>query len=71
MELLADLSLFDLSVRQLRPSEVAEAVIGAVRKEPGGDEKIMLAVKWMIERNPESLHWLCEQKYIGLGPSFL
>lgn len=65
MELLADLSLFDLNIRQLRPSEIAAGIVGTVRKE-GGNEGIVLSLKWMVERNPESLHWLCDQKYRGL-----
>lgn len=62
-DLLADLSLFDPSIRQICGSKVAEAIFALVGGQEAPDYKVGLAVKWMIERNGESLYWLQQQKY--------
>lgn len=47
MDLLADLSLFDLNIRQLHPSELAAGIVSSVSKE-GDNEGIVLSLKWMV-----------------------
>lgn len=63
MHLLADLSLFDLNVRQIETNKLAGAILALSCGEDPPDYNIGLSVKWMIERNSDSLYWLKQQKY--------
>lgn len=60
--LLLDLCLFDLTMRQYRYSDLAHAISKLGRGEEG-DDPLSLGVKWMIERNQETVRWLIDQKY--------
>ena len=64
--MLTDLTLFDISIRQNSSSEIATAIRAMIHKETPPDHKIALSVKWMVERNTESMYWLRQQKYGNL-----
>lgn len=48
MNILADLSLFDMKIRQIPASELATAICSLIQHETPPDFKISLSVKWMV-----------------------
>ena len=72
-DLLTDLSLFDLHMRQFPAFELANIlqVLGEGRQWRNDDEKLVLACKWMVERNSEAMSWLIERFYPSLADDFL
>ncbi len=68
-----DLTLFDPHMRQFRAPELARCLQGMAEgvNAKGLDEKIVLGVKWMIERNSESLGWLIDRYYPTLSNASL
>jgi hypothetical protein len=74
--LLMDLSLYDLPMRQFRPSHLAQLL--HLMGKPGSlesadaekqDRLMVQHVMWMIERNSDALKYLVEQKYRGIDLS--
>jgi hypothetical protein len=70
-----DLSLFDLPMRQFKPSQLAQCL--HLMGQPGGREcaeqlerNMVQNANWMIERNSEALTWLLDHKYRGVGALF-
>ena len=55
---LADLSLFDINIRQYPASQICLALLALVRREDPAEEKVGLGIKWMVERNAETMIWL-------------
>lgn len=55
-----------MGIRQIPSSQISLAVLALVKKEEPPDQNIALAVKWMVERNSDTLFWLRQQKYGGL-----
>jgi hypothetical protein len=67
-----DLSLFDLTMRQFKPSKLAQCLceMGEVKKGEKSEETDRLMVqnvKWMVERNKEAMDWLLDHNYRHLG----
>lgn len=73
--LFMDLSLFDLPMRQFRPSQLAHCLHvmgqkGGREAADGMDRMMVQNVSWMIERNSDSLNWLLSNKYCGVNALF-
>lgn len=65
INLISDLCLFDVSLYEFTPYELAKSIRMLVYNiEPiYGGERLILNIKWALERNKEQLEWLKELKY--------
>lgn len=75
--LLMDLTLFDLPMRQFKPSQLAKLLQVMSKKGPldsveaeKQDRQMAQQVTWMIERNGEALKYLIDHKYHGVDTKF-
>lgn len=64
---LMDLSLFDLGMRQFKPSELSSCLYAISKNRKGEvDRKMVMNVEWMLERNKDSFNWLLDHNYRDL-----
>ncbi len=69
INLIADVCLFDLSLYEYQPYELAKNIRMLVYniEPPFNEERLALNIKWALERNRAHLDWLKEYKYKELN----
>jgi hypothetical protein len=65
VSLISDICLFEVSLYDFAPFDLAKNIRMLVYNiEPAfGEERLILNIKWALERNKEELEWLKEHKY--------